>query len=191
MAATITINPTTAYRMLKDFVKLKPGVCVITIWTDNVDVTVMLRYVITGDCIIQNGSNSGVGQSVIQLAAAWGIKTINTIRNRYALQVLKSIIMQVTNIIIQWFHDNPFRTNTIEMQSYLKDLGATEVVTESDSGMFGDMMTRLFEVLKSTSQNVSVFILFTVAWSANLRLELCWRKKCYENCKAYGVCIPY
>ena len=27
MAATISINPTTAYRMLKDFVNLKPGTC--------------------------------------------------------------------------------------------------------------------------------------------------------------------
>ena len=35
-----------------------------------------------GDCLIQNGANSGVGQSVIQLGAAWGISTINIIRNR-------------------------------------------------------------------------------------------------------------
>ena len=38
--------------------------------------------VTSGDCVIQNGANSGVGQSVIQLAAAWGIKTINIIRDR-------------------------------------------------------------------------------------------------------------
>ena len=36
----------------------------------------------TGDCIIQNGANSAVGQCVIQLAAAWGVNTINIIRNR-------------------------------------------------------------------------------------------------------------
>ena len=38
-----------------------------------------------GDVIIQNGSNSGVGQSVIQLAAAWGLRTINVIRTRYII----------------------------------------------------------------------------------------------------------
>lgn len=43
----------------------------------------------SGDCIIQNGSNSGVGQSVIQLAAAWGITTINIIRNRWGGEGLK------------------------------------------------------------------------------------------------------
>ena len=33
--------------------------------------------------MIQNGSNSAVGQCVIQLAAAWGLRTINIIRSRY------------------------------------------------------------------------------------------------------------
>ncbi|KAJ3056457.1 hypothetical protein HK097_006776 [Rhizophlyctis rosea] len=35
-----------------------------------------------GDTVIQNGANSGVGQAVIQLAKAWGIKSINIIRDR-------------------------------------------------------------------------------------------------------------
>ncbi|KAG0250537.1 mitochondrial 2-enoyl thioester reductase [Actinomortierella ambigua] len=58
-AATLTVNPCTAYRMLRDFRDLFPG-----------------------DFIIQNGANSGVGESVIQLAKAMGVKTINVIRNR-------------------------------------------------------------------------------------------------------------
>lgn len=60
MAATIMVNPATAYRMLKDFVTdLQPG-----------------------DIVIQNGANSGVGQAVIQIANAMGLKTINLIRDR-------------------------------------------------------------------------------------------------------------
>lgn len=43
-AATIAVNPATAYRMLKDFVPLK-----------------------SGDTVIQNGANSAVGQAVIQV----------------------------------------------------------------------------------------------------------------------------
>ena len=79
-AATLSVNPCSAYRMLKDYSDLKPG-----------------------DVIIQNGANSGVGVSVIQLAKEWNIKTVNIVRNRPDLDSL------------------------IE---YLKSLGADYVVTE-------------------------------------------------------------
>ncbi|KAL8220432.1 UNVERIFIED_CONTAM: hypothetical protein K2H54_045707 [Gekko kuhli] len=64
-AATLGVNPCTAFRMLSDFVTLKPG-----------------------DSVIQNAANSGAGQAVIQIAAAKGIKTINVIRDRPNLQEL-------------------------------------------------------------------------------------------------------
>ncbi|KAG0361000.1 mitochondrial 2-enoyl thioester reductase [Podila minutissima] len=57
--ATLTVNPCTAYRMLRDFKTLSAG-----------------------DYIIQNGANSGVGEAVVQMARALGVKTINIIRNR-------------------------------------------------------------------------------------------------------------
>ncbi|XP_029450406.1 enoyl-[acyl-carrier-protein] reductase, mitochondrial-like isoform X2 [Rhinatrema bivittatum] len=65
-AATISVNPCTAYRMLKDFGTLK-----------------------SGDTVIQNGANSAVGQAVIQIAAAMGINTINIIRDRPNVKELK------------------------------------------------------------------------------------------------------
>uniref|UniRef100_A0A672YFX1 Enoyl-[acyl-carrier-protein] reductase, mitochondrial n=1 Tax=Sphaeramia orbicularis TaxID=375764 RepID=A0A672YFX1_9TELE len=58
-AATLGVNPCTAYRMLCDFEDLKPG-----------------------DSVIQNAANSGVGQAVIQIAAARGLNTINVVRDR-------------------------------------------------------------------------------------------------------------
>ncbi|XP_024917086.1 enoyl-[acyl-carrier-protein] reductase, mitochondrial isoform X2 [Cynoglossus semilaevis] len=58
-AATLGVNPCTAYRMLSDFEDLKAG-----------------------DTVIQNAANSGVGQAVIQLAAARGVNTVNVIRDR-------------------------------------------------------------------------------------------------------------
>ncbi|XP_006021935.1 enoyl-[acyl-carrier-protein] reductase, mitochondrial [Alligator sinensis] len=64
-AATLSVNPCTAYRMLSDFETLGPG-----------------------DSVIQNAANSGVGQAVIQIAGAMGIKTINVIRDRPDLQKL-------------------------------------------------------------------------------------------------------
>lgn len=59
-AAMLAINPSTAYRLLNDFVPLKEG-----------------------DVVIQNCANSIVGQSVIQLAKAKKLVTINVIRPRY------------------------------------------------------------------------------------------------------------
>ncbi len=38
--------------------------------------------VLAGDSVIQNAANSGVGQAVIQIAAARGINTINVVRDR-------------------------------------------------------------------------------------------------------------
>ncbi|XP_062467415.1 enoyl-[acyl-carrier-protein] reductase, mitochondrial isoform X3 [Pezoporus occidentalis] len=58
-AATLSVNPCTAYRMLADFETLAPG-----------------------DSVIQNAANSGVGQAVIQIAKASGIKTVNVVRDR-------------------------------------------------------------------------------------------------------------
>ena len=58
-AGTVSINPCTAYRMLKDFVTLKEG-----------------------HWFIQNGANSSVGRAAIQLGRLWGYKSINIIRSR-------------------------------------------------------------------------------------------------------------
>ncbi|KAL8894791.1 MAG: hypothetical protein Q9207_008410 [Kuettlingeria erythrocarpa] len=57
--ATVSVNPITAYRMLKDFTPLKAG-----------------------DWFIQNGANSGVGRAAIQLGKKWGLKSICVVRKR-------------------------------------------------------------------------------------------------------------
>lgn len=64
-ASTLGVNPCTAFRMLSDFESLMPG-----------------------DTVIQNAANSGVGQAVIQIAAAKGVHTINVVRDRPDLQHL-------------------------------------------------------------------------------------------------------
>ncbi len=56
-AAMLKINPITAWRMLHDFVELRPG-----------------------DWLIQNAANSGAGQAVIQIAKDRGFRTINVVR---------------------------------------------------------------------------------------------------------------
>ncbi|KAF8636381.1 hypothetical protein AX17_003563 [Amanita inopinata Kibby_2008] len=71
-AATITVNPPTAYNMLHDFVKLE-----------------------SGDWVVQNGANSSVGQAVIQIAASKGIKTLNFVRDRDDYQTLKKHLLHL------------------------------------------------------------------------------------------------
>jgi trans-2-enoyl-CoA reductase len=82
-AGTVSVNPCTAYRMLQDFAQLKPG-----------------------DWFVQNGANSSVGLATIQLAKAWGYKSINIVRNR----------------------DKGLN----ELKQRLKDLGADEVITDAE-----------------------------------------------------------
>ena len=61
--STVSVNPVTAYRMIKDFCN----------WD----------WMRTGEeWLIQNGANSGVGRAAIQLARDWGIKTLNVVRER-------------------------------------------------------------------------------------------------------------
>ncbi|CAI4226562.1 unnamed protein product [Auanema sp. JU1783] len=62
-SATLQVNPPTAYRMLHDFVKLKPG-----------------------DTVIQNGATSAVGRAAIQICKILGIKTVNIVRKKDDLQ---------------------------------------------------------------------------------------------------------
>ncbi|SCZ98533.1 BZ3500_MvSof-1268-A1-R1_Chr3-1g05447 [Microbotryum saponariae] len=64
-AATLCINPPTAFRILSD--------------------NLSINHASSSDrsqWLIQNGANSAVGQSVIQLARIWGINTINLVRAR-------------------------------------------------------------------------------------------------------------
>ncbi|KAF4215782.1 hypothetical protein CNMCM5878_007771 [Aspergillus fumigatiaffinis] len=61
--STVSVNPVTAYRMIKDFCD----------WD----------WMRAGEeWLVQNGANSGVGRAAIQLAREWGIKTINVVRER-------------------------------------------------------------------------------------------------------------
>lgn len=62
------INPTTAWRLLTDFVPLRPN-----------------------DWVIQNAATSCVGRCVIQLAKHWGYKTINVVRDLAVMSELEKL----------------------------------------------------------------------------------------------------
>ena len=80
---TVSVNPCTAYRMLKDFEELKEG-----------------------DWFIQNGANSGVGRAAIQFGKEWGLKSINIIRDRpdaEASQKMKNELLELgaTKVVME------------------------------------------------------------------------------------------
>ncbi len=66
-AAMLAVNPPTAWRMLEEFVDLKPG-----------------------DWVIQNAANSAVGRSVIQVAHHRGWRTVNIVRRPELIAELKA-----------------------------------------------------------------------------------------------------
>eukprot|EP01035_Chromulina_nebulosa_P034256 gene34256-45945_t len=95
-AATVAINPSTAYRLLRDFVSLKPG-----------------------DVIVQNGANSMVGYAVVQLAREMGVKTINIIRGqrpnaKHVLEILTNLGGTV-NVTDEYLHTAGFQEIAAEL----------------------------------------------------------------------------
>lgn len=67
-AAMLKVNPTTAWRMVRDFVPL-----------------------MSGDWLIQNAANSGAGQCVIQIARELGYRTVNVVRRPELVDELRSL----------------------------------------------------------------------------------------------------
>eukprot|EP00808_Paulinella_micropora_P027235 g53256.t1 len=77
MAATIAVNPCTAYRMLHDFQQLHAG-----------------------DVVLQNGANSGVGLAVVQIARHLGLRTINVVRQRENFKELESKLVSLGSDLV-------------------------------------------------------------------------------------------
>ena len=67
-ASMLKINPLTAWRLLHDYVDLKPG-----------------------DWLIQNAANSAAGRAVIQIAHELGFKTINIVRRAELINELHAL----------------------------------------------------------------------------------------------------
>ena len=63
---------------------------------------------ISGEWVIQNAANSGVGRAVIQMAKIWNMKTINIVRGNRSLEEMT------------------------ELRNNLRELGANEVITDEE-----------------------------------------------------------
>lgn len=73
-AAMLKVNPVTAWRMLHDFVSLKPG-----------------------DWLIQNAANSAAGCCVIQIARELGYKTVNVVRRA---ELVEELLAQGGDVVL-------------------------------------------------------------------------------------------
>ena len=70
--ATVSVNPSSAFRLLRDFVDLL-GLSVRTYAAGGAG---------GGAWFVQNGANSAVGRAAIQLGRLWGLRSINVVRRR-------------------------------------------------------------------------------------------------------------
>jgi len=117
--ASLSINPSAAYRLLNDFVPLKEG-----------------------DVIIQNGSNSMVGLSIAQIAHARGIKTISIIRkDRPDYEQLVERMKSYGSYIV--CGDDYIRTP--EFRSTISDLPKPKLALNCVGGNSVTEMARLLE----------------------------------------------
>lgn len=108
-AATVAVNPCSAYWMLRAYGPTATGSRGGDPSLGGLPVGQPMSPFErgSGGWVIQNGANSAVGRAVIQLAKLWGLRTINIIRDR----------------------DDPKETDSLV--SGLKSLGADHVIPES------------------------------------------------------------
>ncbi|KAJ3363692.1 hypothetical protein GGF32_003728 [Allomyces javanicus] len=90
-AASLSVNPTTAYRLLHDFAHLEEG-----------------------DTVVQNAGNSAVGRYVIQLARSMGVHTVNLVRDREDFDVLADDLTRLGATAV-------LRDGTGELRAYMRD----------------------------------------------------------------------
>lgn len=88
-AATISINPSTAYRILRTYGP-----------SSGLDKGLGMRplEVGSGEWFIQNGANSGVGRAAIQLGKLWGLRSINIIRERSSPEATEALKRELLSL---------------------------------------------------------------------------------------------
>lgn len=95
-AATIAVNPSSAYQMLTYYEKLNPG-----------------------DWFVQNGANSQVGRAAIQIAKSRGINSINVVRNRDNIDELKKDLYSIGATKVITDEENESKEFSKEIKSWL------------------------------------------------------------------------
>ncbi|PHH58915.1 hypothetical protein CDD82_2615 [Ophiocordyceps australis] len=87
-AALVSVNPCTAYRILRSYGPAPPATALPMRPLD----------VGSGQWFIQNGANSGVGRAAIQFARLWGLRSINIIRDRDTPEATQALAQQLMDL---------------------------------------------------------------------------------------------
>ncbi|KAF2281569.1 NAD(P)-binding protein [Westerdykella ornata] len=132
-AGTVSVNPCTAYRMLRDFSLLKEG-----------------------DWFIQNGANSGVGRAAIQLAREWGLKSVNVIRarkDRAAEDKLKQELKEIGATVV--ITDSELQSQGIKDMAKEWTNGGKEPISLALNCVNGKAATAMAKLLSSGAHYVT------------------------------------
>ncbi|XP_039173842.1 enoyl-[acyl-carrier-protein] reductase, mitochondrial [Eucalyptus grandis] len=121
-AATISINPPTALRMLEDFASLEPR-----------------------DSIVQNGARSMVGRCLIQIAKSHGIHSINIIRDRVGSDEAKEALKKLGAKEV--FTESQLEIKNVK--SLLGDLKDPALGLNRTSGNAASLVMKFFRLDKS------------------------------------------
>lgn len=152
-AAMLKVNPITAWRMLHDFVTLKPG-----------------------DWLIQNAANSGAGQCVIQIARELGYKTVNVVRRAELGEELRSLGGDVVLVDSERLREEvAAATGTAEIRLALNAVGGDNALRVAKClASDGTMVTYGAMSLQPLSIPNGMFIF------KNLRFTGFWVNKWYD-----------
>jgi len=117
-AATLAVNPCTAYRMLMDFVCLSPGAS-----------------------FLQNGANSAVGQAAIQIAKHLGYNSINIVRPREDMDELLTYLSSLgADIVIT---DAELRNPKLKETLKAQDIDSPKLALDCVGGQTATDMLRI------------------------------------------------
>lgn len=134
--ATVSVNPVTAYRMVKDYADWEFGL-----------------GIHGGEWFMQNGANSGVGRAAIQFGREWGIKSLNVIRDRPDWEDLKAELedLGATKVITESsLMDGSFKN---QIQEWTR--GGREPIKLGLNCVGGKNATALAKLLSPSAQMVT------------------------------------
>ena len=180
--ATLNVNPPTAYRLLKDFVSLKPG-----------------------DSVIQNGANSAVGRLIIQMASILGVKTVNVIRDRAnfeeVAEELKKLAAdqdQVTVIKSEELKNINLKNENIKLGLNCVGGGAVAdmsrvISTNGTIVTYGAMSRRPLNVPAATLifQNLTLKGFWLTSWSQNQNTQMKINNRTTEREKMFNDILTW
>lgn len=129
--ATVSVNPLTAWRMLKDFVDLKEG-----------------------DWFIQNGASGAVGRAVLVLAKLWGLKCIAILRDpkdTNAVLPLKNTLERLGAMKV--FYES--ETNLPGFRDKVREVTNGQEVRLGLNSTGGEQMSKMVRVLSDGAQLVT------------------------------------